>query len=131
MTRYSLDTNICIGFTKGDVLVESRMAELDPAQISICSVVRAELFFGAANSGRPEANFDLYRSFASSFGTLGFDDIAAEIYGRIRSDLKRSGKPIGGNDLMIAAIALANDCILVTRNHREFLRVPGLRVETW
>jgi tRNA(fMet)-specific endonuclease VapC len=60
-----------------------------------------------------------------------FDDAAAEHYVRIRADLAAKGRPIGPNDLMIAAIALANRFTLVTHNTREFGRVAGLIVEDW
>jgi tRNA(fMet)-specific endonuclease VapC len=59
------------------------------------------------------------------------DDRAAEQYGPIRADLASRGLLIGPNDLMIAAIALANGCTLVTHNTAEFSRVPGLTLEDW
>ena len=62
---------------------------------------------------------------------MPFDDIAAEIYGRIRAHLATQGTPIGANDLQIASISLAHDLILVTHNTREFSRVPRLRLEDW
>ncbi len=65
------------------------------------------------------------------FTTLPFDDAAALQYGMIRSLLERLGTPIGPNDLMIAAIGMANDLTVVTRNTREFGRVVGLRVDQW
>jgi tRNA(fMet)-specific endonuclease VapC len=62
---------------------------------------------------------------------LPFDDFAAEIYGRIRAELEAAGMLIGPYDMMIAAIALANDLTLVTHNTREFGRVAGLKIEDW
>jgi tRNA(fMet)-specific endonuclease VapC len=52
-------------------------------------------------------------------------------YARIRDELERKGKAIGGNDLMIAAIALTHNLAVVTHNGEEYHRVPGLRVEDW
>jgi tRNA(fMet)-specific endonuclease VapC len=63
--------------------------------------------------------------------SLPFDDRAAEVYGRIRAHLTATGMAIGPNDLMIAAIALANGLTLVTHNTAEFSRVPGLTIEDW
>ena len=54
-----------------------------------------------------------------------------EYYGTIRALLNQKGQPIGGNDLFIAAHALALDLTLVSANVREFSRVPNLRVENW
>ena len=65
------------------------------------------------------------------FLSLPFDDAAAEHYGRIRADLTARGLTIGGNDMLIAATALANGCTLVTHNTAEFSRVPGLVIEDW
>lgn len=63
--------------------------------------------------------------------SLPFDDAAAERYAGLRAGLEKVGTPIGPNDMLIAAIALANDVTVVTHNVREFSRVPGLRVEDW
>ncbi len=62
---------------------------------------------------------------------LSFDDAGAERYGEIRAHLQRGGNLIGGNDLLIAATALAYDLTLITHNTTEFTRVPGLSVEDW
>ena len=66
----------------------------------------------------------------SPFRSLPFDDAAARHYAEIRDDLETRGAIIGPNDLLIAAIALANDLTLVTSNH-EFSRIEGLRTEDW
>jgi tRNA(fMet)-specific endonuclease VapC len=71
------------------------------------------------------------RRFSEPFSSLPFDDDAAEVYGRIRTQLEKSGKPIGPNDLLIAAIAIAHDATLVTHNTGEFSRVEDLRYEDW
>ena len=63
--------------------------------------------------------------------SLPFDDDAARKYGEIRSALSRLGKPIGPNDLMIAATALVHGAVLITHNTREFSRVEGLQIEDW
>jgi tRNA(fMet)-specific endonuclease VapC len=59
------------------------------------------------------------------------DLAAARIHAQIWSDPAAKGRMIGAHDLWLAASALANDCSLVTRNVREFERVPGLSVEVW
>ena len=70
-------------------------------------------------------------AFAAGFSTLAYDDRAAAEYAKVRADLAAKGTPIGPNDLMIAAIALANALILVTHNTSEFSRVVGLTLEDW
>jgi tRNA(fMet)-specific endonuclease VapC len=69
--------------------------------------------------------------FFAPLASLPFDDDAAARYGVLRAQLRRDGRPVGGNDMMIAAIALAHDAVLVTRDDREFRAIAGLRVLSW
>jgi tRNA(fMet)-specific endonuclease VapC len=97
----------------------------------LCSIVRAELVFGALKSRDAAANLEKVHRFLSPFVSLPFDDSAADAYGRIRADLTDRGLTIGPNDLFIAAIARSQDLTLVTHNVEEFRRVPGLKLEDW
>lgn len=127
-----LDTNICIPLiNRAEPALAERLLAADPAELVLCSIVRAELEFGARNSSNVAENLDRVERFCSAFESIPFDDDAAAYYGEIRSHLRREGRPIGANDLMIAAIAVANDLTLVTRNVSEFARVPRLATETW
>jgi tRNA(fMet)-specific endonuclease VapC len=129
---FLLDTNVCIGILTGrSPKAIEKLRQCSPAELRICSVVRAELQFGARNSSRVETNLDLLETFLSPFTSVPFDDHAANYYGRIRADLYRAGQLIGPNDLLIAAMALANDFVMVTHNVREFGRVAGLRWVDW
>ena len=82
-------------------------------------------------SSRSTDNLLLLDELFSNLDSLPFDDDAARKYGEIRSVLTRLGKPIGPNDLMIAATALVHGAVLVTHNTREFSRVEGLQIEDW
>jgi tRNA(fMet)-specific endonuclease VapC len=127
-----LDTNACIRYLNGrSAKLRARFDATDPADIRTCSVVKAELFFGAALSSDPVNTLANQRLFLSRFPSLPFDDAAAEAYAEIRADLKRQGQLIGPNDLMIAAICRANDLTLVTHNAGEFGRVARLKIEDW
>jgi tRNA(fMet)-specific endonuclease VapC len=131
-TMFALDTNVCIRLLNGSSeRVRERLRTHAHTEIAIASVVRAELLFGARNSQRVSQNLALLERFFAPFGSLPFDDRAAEIYGVLRTDLHRSGALIGPNDLLIAATARAHDAVLVTHNLAEFQRVAGLRVEDW
>ena len=127
-----LDTDVCIHILNGrePELIERFRAHA-PAELVLCSIVRAELLYGAQRSVRVTENLDRVRLFAGPLQTLPFDDRCAETYGVIRSRLADVGTPIGPNDLLIAATSLAFECTLVTRNRREFERVPGLQIEPW
>lgn len=127
-----LDANICIAFLNGtDEGVRERLLETSPGEVFLCSVVKAELLYGARNSARVEHNLSRLSEFFAPLDSLPFDDVAAAHYGVLRAQLRREGTPVGANDMLIAAIALANEVVVVTRNRDEFHRVAGLRVETW
>ncbi|MBI2929191.1 MAG: type II toxin-antitoxin system VapC family toxin [Verrucomicrobia bacterium] len=129
---YLLDTNACVGYLRGrSVTIRDRMMALPAEEVVLCSVVKAELYYGARKSERPVQNLAVLAVFFERFTSLPFDDPAAEAYGRIRAELEAAGTPIGPNDLLIAAIALSRQVTVVTRNSSEFSRVPGLQCENW
>jgi tRNA(fMet)-specific endonuclease VapC len=129
---YLLDTNSCIGYLNGrSIGVLPRLQALPSQDVAVCSVVKAELFYGSMRSNNPPRSLAQQQDFLNRFISLPFDDQSALIYGQIRAQLAASGTPIGPNDLLIASIALANNLILVTHNTREFSRVEGLRLEDW
>ncbi|MBF0234967.1 MAG: type II toxin-antitoxin system VapC family toxin, partial [Desulfamplus sp.] len=115
----------------GNKKVINRFLSEQPYNLSVCSIVKAELFYGACKSLNREKNIEKLSEFFQIFHSFPFDDEAAEIYGVIRADLSSKGTPIGPNDLVISSIALQNSLILVTHNTREFKRVSGLRLEDW
>lgn len=130
--KYLLDTNACIGYLNGRAIgVRQRLERLIPAEVFVCSVVKAELYFGAMKSTNPVTTLARQNEFLKLFVSLPFNDEAADVYGRLRAHLEMQGRPIGPNDLLIAAIALANNVTLVTHNSTEFQRVPDLVVEDW
>lgn len=130
--RYLLDTNVCARYLNGrSPTVRTRIRSTRREEIAVCSVVKAELFFGAMQSTDVERTLARQQQFLNLFVSLPFDDAAAIIYGRIRAELTELGTPIGPNDFQIAAIAMANNLILVTHNMGEFSRVPGLLLEDW
>lgn len=130
--RYLLDTNVCIRYLNGQADgVRQQLLLKDPDEIIVCSVVKAELFYGSLKSKNPRKNLEKQRRFVERFASLPFDGEAAHAYSQIRARLEELGTPIGPNDLMIAAIAVASDVVLVTHNTREFGRVKGLQHEDW
>ncbi|MDB9538392.1 type II toxin-antitoxin system tRNA(fMet)-specific endonuclease VapC [Anabaenopsis arnoldii] len=129
---YLLDTNVCIMYLKGRSLsINHHLDNLEPEKVAVCSVVKAELFYGSRRSNNPGKALKIQKSFLQQFVSLPFDDSCAEVYGQIRADLAKIGTPIGLNDLQIAVIALVNNLILVTHNVREFGRIDGLKFEDW
>lgn len=129
---YLLDTNVCIRFMNGSSPgVKQHFQQQSPSDLALCSVVKAELLFGARHSQRIEANLQRLNLFFEPLASLPFDDRCAAEYGQIRADLSRQGKPIGPNDVLIASIARTHDAILVTHNTGEFGRIANLRMVDW
>ncbi len=129
---YLLDTNPCIEILRNSQSpTKNHLEQHDPSEIYLCSVVVAELFYGARKSNQVVKNVALVRDFCAPFVSLPFDDRCADYYGTIRCDLEGIGLKIGANDLFIAAIAKAYDLILVTHNTNEFARIAGLQIEDW
>ena len=130
--KYLLDTNACVNFLRDhNSRVGQKLRAVHSAEVVLCAVVKAELYYGVQRSSQPARNRAQLSDFFTNFGSVPFDDLAAETYGRIRVELARAGTPIGPNDLMIAAIALPHRLTLVTHNTDEFGRVAGLTLEDW
>jgi tRNA(fMet)-specific endonuclease VapC len=131
---FLLDSNAWIAWLRQrQPTLIARIQKEGPANILLCSVVVGELIYGAERSGAAYRAANLYdvQQLRGQFVSMPFDDRAAEQYGRVRAHLANLGTPIGPNDLMIAAIALANQLTLVTHNTVEFSRVPSLQLEDW
>lgn len=129
---YLLDTNTCIRYLNvSNNNIVNRLNILSPDDVCICDIVKFELYYGAYKSKKQQQNLENLRVFFNDFVSLAFDGKAADICGLIRANLNKKGTPIGVYDVQIAAIALANDLILVTHNVAEFSRVEGLKYEDW
>ena len=130
--NYLLDTNACIAHLTGrSPKVTQKLRDNSPGNILLCSVVKAELLYGAHKSVRREQNLARLNHFFEPLSCVPFDDAAAAEYGVLRSTLEKRGTPIGPNDMMIAAIALAHSLTLVSANEAEFQQVPDLKLQNW
>lgn len=130
--KYLLDTNVCIRYITGrSVALRDKISATATGEIAVCSIVKAEMFYGSMKSQNPRKSLEEQREFLNQFQSLPFDDAAALIFGELRADLAKKGTPIGAYDLQIAAIALANDLTLITHNTKEFGRINSLKLEDW
>ena len=129
--RFLLDTNIVshvARFPQG--LVAERIAEVGERQVCTSIVVAAELRYGSARR-RSERLTRRIEAVLSALDVLAFDEPADRRYAELRTHLERRGTPIGPNDMLIAAQALALELTVVSANVDEFMRVPRLPVENW
>jgi tRNA(fMet)-specific endonuclease VapC len=131
LTQYLLDTNILSDLVRNPQgRVAQRMAEVGENAVCTSIIVAAELRYGCAKSGSKRL-IKAVEALLGEIAVLPLDVPADAAYGGIRSALEAAGRPIGGNDLLIAAHASALGATLVTGNVGEFERVRGLRVENW
>jgi tRNA(fMet)-specific endonuclease VapC len=130
---YLLDTNVWVALLrKSSTEAATRFQSVAATgDLRVCSIVRAELRYGALCSAKPAANRVAVEALLAPYPSLPFDDAAADHFAAIRHHLESLGRMIGAYDLHIAAIALANGCTLVTHNTSEFSRVPGLTLQDW
>ena len=130
--KYLLDTNICIYLIKRrPERVLHELAKQAIGEVGISTITAAELWHGVARSQSFERSRAALEQFLLPLVIADFDSAAAIVYGQVRADLEKQGKPIGPFDTLIAAHALSLDATLVTNNEREFGRVPGLAVVNW
>ena len=131
MSGYLLDTNIISDLIRNPSgAAAQRIEQLGAKGICTSIVVAAELRYGCAKKGSPRL-LEKVDAVLRTIPVVALDLPADTDYGRIRAELEAAGQPIGGNDLLIAAHALALGLTLVTNNTREFARIRGLKVENW
>ena len=126
--NYFLDTDICIYYLKGEQSVVDGICRLSPDKIKIPAIVQAELLEGALATRQPQRSLNVIESFCSPFEIIPFCQECAVHYGRIRYYLRTKGTMIGPNDLIIAATVIAHHGTLITRNTKEFNRVPDIKL---
>ena len=131
MQKCRLDTNIVIYVLKNRPLGVLDVFNQHLERMENSSITLAELVHRAEKSADVPRNIAVVQDFVSRLSVLPYDDKSAWHYGSIRAVLEKSGKPIGLNDLHIAAHARSSGLTLVTNNLREFERIPGLLLENW
>jgi tRNA(fMet)-specific endonuclease VapC len=130
--HFMLDTNICIYIAKHQPpQVKSRFERFQPGQLIMSVVTCGELHFGSSKSSQSDRAMFMLKELIQDIPVEPLDYAAGQAYGEIRAALEKRGRPIGNNDLWIAAHAMASRVTLVTNNKREFRRIPNLAVENW
>ena len=131
MTHYLLDTNIVTDLVRNPRgKIAAHVRKVGESRVATSIIVAAELRYGAEKKGSTRLTHQL-ESVLDALQVLPFEPPADGFYGHVRAELEILGKPIGSNDLLIAAHALSLGQTLITDNTREFSRVRGLKVENW
>jgi predicted nucleic acid-binding protein len=109
-----------------------RLAALDPVEQATTSITAGELLYGAHRSHRTEHLLAQLEALVwPNIRVLPFDHAAAKVYGRLRAEIERAGRPVAEPDLRIGSICVSNGARLATGNVRHFKKIPGLTVEDW
>jgi tRNA(fMet)-specific endonuclease VapC len=129
--RYLLDTNIVSDLVRNPQgRVAQKIRKVGERRVCTSIIVASELRYGAAKKQSPRLTAQL-QAVLSALEVMPFESPADTTYGSLRARLERAGRPTGGNDLLIAAQALALEYTIVSDNEREFARIPGLAHENW
>jgi tRNA(fMet)-specific endonuclease VapC len=128
---YLLDTNVLSALVRAPQgAVAAHIARVGEINVCTSIVVAAELRYGAAKRGSARLTQQL-DAILAAMEIVPFESPMDRHYANLRNVLELRGRPIGGNDLIIAAQALALEAVLVTDNLREFEQVPDLKLENW
>jgi len=132
MTKYLLDTNICIYILKRKPIeVYYKFTKFDLGDIAISVITLAELYHGVKKSIKVKENQSALEEFLKPFQIVEFDYKSALTYGEIKNQLERKGNIIGTMDLLISAIAISNNLTLISNNIKEFERIESLKLDNW
>ena len=128
---YVLDTTTVLDYFRGKGSVAANLLALPPSEIALPAIVAYEVWVGVLGSQNAKRRQAQYEQFLATVEVLPFDSAVSRRAAELRQTLERGGEGIGPMDTLIAATALAHNATLVTRNVREFGRVPGLQVVDW
>jgi tRNA(fMet)-specific endonuclease VapC len=129
--RYLLDTNVVSDLVRNPQgKVAQRIRKVGEAKVCTSIIVAAELRYGAAKKGSARLSAQL-EAVLSALEVLPFEPPADAVYASLRAGLEEVGRPIGANDMLIAAHAVALGCTIVTDNEQEFARARDLLRENW
>lgn len=128
---YLLDTDIIIYSLKGNEIVRRnlRLHLNDPIKIS--AVTLMELYYGAYKSKRVASNLAKIKTIENTLEIISISRELVEIFGILKSNLKKAGKPLDDFDLILASTAMTHNLTIVTNNEKHFRRIDGLKIENW
>ena len=129
MKKYLIDSDILIYFLKGKQEVVERLSQIPINSLYISRINYTELIYGAYNSTKINQNLKVIEPFLESFQVLELTKTSSLIFAKEKARLKKNGNIIADMDLMIASIAIENDCTLISNNIKHFDRVQNLKLE--
>ena len=126
--RYLVDSDWIVDCLHGEESAIQTLSQLGPEGLAVSIISIAEIYEGAFAFPDPDRHLSTFRTFLRAFTVLTIDDEIAERFARIRAQLRREGRAPADFDLLIAATSLRHGLTLLTRNVRDFRRVPDLQL---
>ena len=129
MKKYLIDSDILIYFLKGKQEVVEKLSQIPIDDLYISRINYTELIYGVYNSSKINQNLKVIEPFLEIFTVLEFTKVSSLIFAKEKARLKKSGNIIADMDLMIASIAIENNCTLISNNMKHFERIQNLELE--
>ena len=129
MEKYLIDSDILIYFLKGKKEIVEKLTQIPTDDLYISRINYTELIYGAYNSSKINYNLKVIEPFLDNFTILEFTKASSLIFAKEKARLKKSGNIIADMDLMIASIAIENNCTLISNNIKHFERIQNLKLE--
>ena len=129
--HYLIDTNILIYSLKNMGSVNANLQKYQKEPMSISVISYGELVFGAQKSQQIQKNLQTVETIKTIFPIENIDSDVMDVFGELKAQLQKTGKPVDDMDLLIGSTAIANDMALVTHNTKHFENIPGLKLVDW
>ena len=131
--QYMIDSDILIYWINGNYKIDEKFKEeaARGSKIVVSIITACELYFGAFNSVAKEKNNKLLDNLFKDIEIIQTNQEVAKNFGKLKAILKKKGKLINDADILIASIAMTNNCVLVTNNIKHFKQIEGLKIENW
>lgn len=129
--HYLIDTNILIYSLKNMGSVNANLQKYQKEPMSISVISYGELVFGAQKSQQIQKNLQTVETIKKIFPIENIDSDVMDVFGELKAQLQKTGKPVDDMDLLIGSTAIANDMALVTHNTKHFENMPGLKLVDW
>jgi tRNA(fMet)-specific endonuclease VapC len=131
MTEYILDTDTCIYWLKGKQEIRRNVEHVGADHLKTTVITLAELRYGAYYSQQVKENLKTIDNFVRKVQVIPLNEESADLFGKIKTDLRRSGQIVEDFDILIACITITYGGILVTNNVNHFKKIGGLNYESW
>ena len=127
---YMLDTDTVSLIVRNNSSVIKNLINHEDDEICISAITYAELYYGLVKKGSEKLFLEV-STIVRKLSIVDFDSAQAELYGKMRAELEKSGTPLGDMDMLIAAAALSQNAVLISHNTKHFSKIKNIKIEDW